>query len=394
MLRSRFLNRSTLKSLRFGTQAGVRFFEDAGDPVRKTARKMTLCLGLLLWTLTSGAFAEDRYDQVVSFRQGVRLTKQAFQPVIVSARSSTVLLQHERKTVALGTILTADGIIVTKASQAAKADLVVLADGRTFPALVTGIDQTHDLALLKIDAVQLTPIRWSASDPRVGNWMVTVGVDPEPISIGVLSVTRREIPPGSEAGVLGIELERTDVPQIRRVYPNSGAETAGLVTGDIVLEVDQKEIATGDHLVKTIRRYRPGDTVLLKVRREKSDSEFSVTLTHPFGGFLSRIALQNQMGGELSDRRDDFSSAWQTDSVITPESCGGPVVGLDGTAIGVNIARAGRTETYVLPSDVVQATVQEIQSRTVNGQSVVTRKPPRPEPTPASEPVNRPATTP
>ncbi|HWL07618.1 MAG TPA: PDZ domain-containing protein, partial [Planctomicrobium sp.] len=163
-----------------------------------------------------------------------------------------------------------------------------------------------------------------------------------------------------------------------RVYPNSGAESAGLASGDVVLQVDQRDITTGAQLVRAIRRYRPGDTVVLKIRRQESDVDCSVTLTHPFGGFLSRIAFQNQMGGELSFRRDDFEAVYQTDAVLAPEECGGPVVDLEGNVIGVNIARAGRTETYVLPTDLVLSAFQQIQAGAAGSESVVTRKVPGP----------------
>jgi hypothetical protein len=38
------------------------------------------------------------------------------------------------------------------------------------------------------------------------------------------------------------------------------------------------------------------------------------------------------------------------------------VVDLSGRAIGVNIARAGRVETYAVPADVVKLLVRELQS--------------------------------
>ena len=32
-----------------------------------------------------------------------------------------------------------------------------------------------------------------------------------------------------------------------------------------------------------------------------------------------------------------------------PADCGGPLVNLDGKVVGMNIARAGRTESYAIP---------------------------------------------
>ena len=56
----------------------------------------------------------------------------------------------------------------------------------------------------------------------------------------------------------------------------------------------------------------------------------------------------NEMNG-MSKRRSGYDRVIQHDSVIRPEECGGPLVNLDGKVIGINIARAGRVETYALP---------------------------------------------
>jgi serine protease Do len=40
--------------------------------------------------------------------------------------------------------------------------------------------------------------------------------------------------------------------------------------------------------------------------------------------------------------------------------CGGPVVDLDGRAIGLNIARADRTASYAIPSATVRKLVAEL----------------------------------
>ena len=57
------------------------------------------------------------------------------------------------------------------------------------------------------------------------------------------------------------------------------------------------------------------------------------------------------MGTKLSNRRGGFPAILQHDSGLRPDACGGPLVDIDGKAVGINIARAGRTETYAIPSD-------------------------------------------
>lgn len=287
----------------------------------------------------------------------------AFRDTVRSANDWTVGVLADGKRIALGTIVGSDGWIITKASQINKATRVQLADGRQFAISSTKSHLGLDLALLKIEANGLLPVIWEKKAPVPGAWLVTSGISPDPVTaVGVLSVPRRAIPRSSAHGYLGVELAREELPRIKRVFPNSGASNAGLKEGDIVLMIDEHPIASAEELVRTLRDYRPGDTLSLKVRRLEEEMACPVTLMHPYGDFLSRMAFQNQMGGELSFRRDDFEAVYQHDAVIEPIDCGGPLVNLDGRAVGINIARAGRTETYAIPADLVEKVVTELQT--------------------------------
>ena len=62
------------------------------------------------------------------------------------------------RAVALGTVVAADGLIATKASQLTAKLECRLADGRKLPATIVGQDEATDLALLHVDAKDLTPI--------------------------------------------------------------------------------------------------------------------------------------------------------------------------------------------------------------------------------------------
>ena len=64
----------------------------------------------------------------------------------------------------------------------------------------------------------------------------------------------------------------------------------------------------------------------------------------------------------MSNRRWGFPSVIQHDTVLRPSDCGGPVVDLDGYAVGINIARAGRVASYALPVEVVNPLLKDLQS--------------------------------
>lgn len=293
--------------------------------------------------------------------QGRRL-KKSFAPIVKEAQWGTVRIFTEKENVALGTIVSSDGWIVTKASQIKDAKYCEFADGKRVPFEYVGVDIKLDLALLKVEAKDLRTIQWAEQEPELGSWMISVDTRDLPLGVGIMSVFRRPIPRSEVHGVLGIQLEKTDKAIIERVFRNSSAESGGLKEGDEVLRINEISIRGRVHLVETIRTFRPGDTLLVEVKREEDDLKFSVTLTHPFGSFLSRIAFQEQMGGPLSFRRDEFEAVYQHDTVLKPEQCGGPVVNLDGDAVGINIARANRAATYVLPADLISKRLDELKT--------------------------------
>ena len=70
----------------------------------------------------------------------------------------------------------------------------------------------------------------------------------------------------------------------------------------------------------------------------------------------------NMYGGPLSDRRGGFEAALQHDTVLLPSQCGGPLVDLDGKAVGINVARAGRVESYAIAAAAVQPLLEELKS--------------------------------
>jgi serine protease Do len=68
------------------------------------------------------------------------------------------------------------------------------------------------------------------------------------------------------------------------------------------------------------------------------------------------------MGSELSGRRSGYPTILTHDSVLRPTDCGGPLVDLDGNVIGINISRAGRTESWTVPTEVIQSVLADLKA--------------------------------
>jgi len=311
----------------------------------------------------------DNWDRLVGSQSWERSlpgrdsdeVKAAFREVIANAARCAVRIKCDDKDAVLGTIVGPDGWILTKASELRGKIVCRLHDDRELEAQFVGLLPSFDLAMLKIELTDLPAIEFAQQDPAVGQWVASLTISETPVAVGVVSVPRRKIAP--PRGYLGIVLK--DVPdkaQIERVLPGSPAQKAGLKVDDVITHVGGKETPDREQLIETVKKYRPGDSVKLKVKRGDEELEISailIKLSTPFSQTRNR---QNTFGGGVSKRSDDFATVLQHDSALQPTDCGGPLVDLTGKVVGLNIARGGRTETYAVPADVLLANMYDLIS--------------------------------
>jgi serine protease Do len=293
----------------------------------------------------------------------------AFHSVVTPAVKSTVRIRSDDKDVALGTVVASDGWVLTKASELGDKTVCRLRDGREFEARLVGVHPQYDVALLKIEVQDLTPVAWLESkSAAVGNWVASVGTGETPVAVGVVSVATRSLSPrelalpltSPNSGFLGIGLDKAEEgPKVTTVTPKSAAEKAGIKVNDVVLTLAGRPVKDPETLIGRMAKTKPGQTVVLKIKRGDAEMEFTIKLDkRP----IDRGALQNSMGSKLSNRRTGFPTFLQHDTVLKPTDCGGPLVDLEGRVVGINIARAGRTESYALPSEAVIALLPDLKS--------------------------------
>ena len=110
--------------------------------------------------------------------------------------------QHKRG-LGSGFVVGEDGLILTNAHVVDGASQVVvkLADRREYKAKVLGVDKLTDIAVLKIDAKGLKPVKFGdPSKVRVGEWVLAIGSPygfENSVTAGIVSATSRALPDGT-----------------------------------------------------------------------------------------------------------------------------------------------------------------------------------------------------
>lgn len=290
---------------------------------------------------------------------------QAFNEAIGDAYKCTVQLHCQGDQCALGTIVDADGWIVTKASELAEPNAVkcVLNDQRELDAKLVGTDPQLDVALLKVQATGLKSIEWDYQIPEQGRWLATVDVlSSVPTAIGVVSTGPTKIP--NQKAVLGVLLDDNagaEGARVSQVLVGSGADEAGLRERDTIVQVDGKKVANREQFLDMLRSGRGGQFLNLLVDRDDQRLEKRVRLMDLSTELLDETEME--VNGPISARSTGFGRILIHDTVLLPNQCGGPLLNLSGKAVGINIARAGRVATYALPADILNPVVMRLMQQ-------------------------------
>lgn len=313
--------------------------------------------GRAAWAvLLLGAILPAQRPRLESLARGDEV-RASFAPVVAAANRSTVRVLVDGQARALGTTVGPGGLVITKASELVRAsggEITCSRDGQSWPAELLGTDLPTDLALLRT-AADLPPVAWAEAGPLPGAFLASPDGSRLPAGTGILSAapyvhTRQR-------AFLGVRFEPGTAPvTLAEVVADSGAAAAGLRPGDAITAFGGEPVGDEAELRARIAQRLPGDAVAITVRRGEATLGLVATLGTDRTGAESR---QEHIWGPLSRVRRGFGLVLQHDAVLDPQLCGGPLVDLDGRAVGVNIARAGRVETLALPA----ATVREVAAR-------------------------------
>ncbi len=328
------------------------------------------------------------------FSRGIRRVNQrdnsamlmSFAEVVDNARRSTVMLTDSKGVqLALGAIVGSNGWIVTKATQLPPTGTTIarLFDGAEYVTQVVQRVADVDLALLRIERTDLPTIQWAdASIPQRGSWLATTDLKQLPSAVGVVSAGAQQVSPAK--AVLGVSLQNTaSGVTVLNVLRGTGADEAGLMIGDIILELNGARVSSEDEfkgLISPRGRFsdltkpsgsrttlRGGDIVRLTISRAERVFDVHARLMD----LSSELHEETEMevNGRISARATGFNRVFTHDTVLDPNQCGGPLCNLDGQVVGLNIARAGRVSSYALPADIARPLIEQL----INQATLVSR---------------------
>jgi len=291
-------------------------------------------------------------------------------PIAAQAGRSTVVVLCDGKPAVLGTVVRKDGYVLTKASEI-HGKLTCRIAGRELPATVVKTKTEHDLALLKVDAADLAPIAWADADsPVPGSWLITPSAENDALGLGVVSIAARTIPDAPKMlmrnrAIVGVMLDQEAKNAIvQQVTSGLPAARAGLKPGDVIDKIDGQAMIGPKAVNQFLGKYKPGDKITLEITRAGKPLKLTANLVSSDEmapkSSAEQLTRLSEAGGTVSKRHNSFVSAFTHDTVLQATDCGGPVVNLDGRAVGLNIARADRTATYAIPGATLRKIVAEL----------------------------------
>lgn len=331
----------------------------------------SIVYGIISLLLPQALFAQDEIPLLLpEEKRAVEAQaddfNRAITPILKEAAKSTVRVWSGSRRLAYGTVVGDGTKILSKWSEVARAAGELRVDDGNEGRLVkvAGVYQDEDLALLEVQGEALTPIQWSVDAPKLGGFLAAPQPDGRLAAFGVVSVLERNLRDTDLAylGVVGDIGNSGQGVKIFDVAKDSGAASAGLEAGDVILKVAERPISGLLELKNALIGRLPGETVPLTIETGGKEKIVEVLLGNRpkmeqmFGARLSQM---ERMGGPISEVRSSFTRAIQTDMRPKPNQIGGPVVDLQGRAVGITLARADRTRSFVIPAAAVMSLLEK-----------------------------------
>lgn len=315
-----------------------------------------------------------------------RIPAKEFQAALQELRegfSKSVLpLQNaEGRTIVSATVIHEVGQLLTKASEIEEVEgLSLNFEDKDYPVEIMAIDEEFDLALIRVNARGLVPVGWEASEPKVGQLVLTptsrnflTGVITQPARVAPKKGFELNHTSDKPSAFLGVTFApESTTPVIETVEIGSPADKVGLLEGDEILEFENSPVKSIEALAEAISKRSPGEKVSLTVQRGENEITLRPILDirpATSAGAFDRSASQRDgalsslsaRGGELSKRRNGFPKCLYHDQPLSPRLTGAPLVNLKGEVVGINIARAMRHRSLAVPTKEIDSVVSRLR---------------------------------
>jgi S1-C subfamily serine protease len=192
---------------------------------------------------------------------------------------------------AFATVVSADGYLITKASQIQDGhDFELLEGTNAFKAEIVARNDRYDIALLKVDrkfdrVVEFKKAENGSEFPPIGGMVASVDARGSAFAHGFIALpsydSDRQIgPPDPNAPFMGINARDASGggAEVTAVTDGAPAGRAGIRVGDVILRMNGQLVPDWTSLIAMIRGQQPDATVTLSVRRGEDTSDVQVTL--------------------------------------------------------------------------------------------------------------------
>lgn len=284
-------------------------------------------------------------------------------------RDSVVEVLGAGRRVAYGTVVAADGWILTKASEIPDDPQVRIQVGRVVSARIAGTHAEFDLALLKIDADGLRPVKWSEGKVTpAGKLVAAPDGRGSSIGVGIVAVAQRELegpfpklikkadPYVPKAAPIEVLFEKVKGKGLVVERVKGTAFEAGILRGDLLLALNGHPFRDHEEVDRYMEKSSVGDVWSIHMERDGKQVDFQLTL-----GEQPYVRCPGASGRYRNLRADDFPMVFEHDIPLLLDECGGPVINLEGKAIGVTIARVGEHGCMAIPSDAIVPLIAKLK---------------------------------
>lgn len=247
--------------------------------------------------------------------------------------------------------------------------LVFDSEGERYEGAIVATDVATDLALVRLEGAQLEPIDLVETDAtlRVGQWIGAAGPGGTCMAVGSVSVGPRTVRVSRDdenRGLLGVYLDErySERARIRQLVDGGAAGSAGIRTGDVIVAVDRRVVASREDAQDLLGRSRPDQQLLLTIERDGVRLDRTVRM----GAFSrsrwrrGRFEAHTADAVDVSLRRDGFDGVVQHDAHLEPSECLSPAVDVHGRVVGLHVARMDRPGSLALPASQVRLALERL----------------------------------